>query len=1267
MASHAFMDDKPSPMVNMSQLIEVYRPSYFQNFHKEQLQKLIQSFKSEVIFSLSGSLLLDDQNDIFRVDTIENMEENTATMKFSKYDRKVSCPSSMSSDEGNSDGSIIELFRMAQNDIIPFNRTTTFLSLAWNNESSYHVKLPPLRSKHSLLPNYASSKRMLIVYTTNNQLSRTIQSLQYMRFPSHLADLIIVDDHSVDGTVEYLQKKGFAVITKPKAMGLTDSWNIGYRFAVTMGYSFVLYVNSGVLLTSRSAHLLYAALQKHALVLPLTTDKGAGSNPVQSVRNALRLKDNLNPYIEDHTQANSVQFILERQFGSVKKDHVGTTCKLMPSVYKGKTKFTGSSFGVNIGLISPIAIEKNNILFDPKSNALDQEIRLPARMKKLNMLPMVAYCSFLYHFVTEANPVSQFDLNNFDTMSTSQFLDNGNRSRSLENLRGRSGLFEESHLNQSDQRKYIEICRGEMPFPQTSLWTTHSSSSFLPSFREKISSDVITSQFCVYPTHWSSRCSDLFTPMSDPKMKSVLQPRIESNKLIVIAIAMSDPSKTPLAEDIFIAYEIGQALRANYRNIHIRYLRRGVQWYAMENLYDVDVLISLLDSFDLTKILPLFQTAPKINQMSISSSFSKRNATEDNSTGFLLELHTKPSLVTIAWTRNWFHRWLMRPWIGNYDLVLTSSMLSKAFFDQMSYSVGFPLHCSVHCPRKGSHSTLFNKRAVLETAVFPLATSIHETAKSRIERRAVEYLLNHRAARLFHKHAPKEHYMNISAWAAHLFDDVDYIFSGSYQGQWRSIMSFDPTAVPLWKGRVVGDGWSAASNMSSWASITIGRLPHEMIKEAYKFVKIVIDDADQGTEPWGSVNSKVFDALAAGALVISNGAMGLHELFGEALESAGLPLPIYSSGRDLAASLEYYLSNEDIRLRLVEVMRKLNLVPKPKASSKSAQDHEQPHPITPEFTDTDAGDAAQILEDFVHSVNSSLLVGAMKPGASSSRNPVEVVKSDESRSNICIGIRTMRSQQEWLDIFVKSLLVQHQRSAWKSRVDMKIFLVDTESNSTFQSSLFTLADRLNEESKEAVVEVLVSEGMNSTNFKNPFYGYDSTDRLLRFMLMRRQLHEMMRGPEDREPVTHTTGGRTRKRRLLRRSMNLASHPSPCEWIMFTNGDNMYNAAWFDKVAPGMVNDQIDMIGWDFITHHLRGDRNKSPNVPITMDLRRGHVDLASVMVRADLYRKTGTLFLPDAMLTKDLYARDFLTIQQLSKHIRRRSVFIIHQCLLFHQ
>jgi hypothetical protein len=45
-----------------------------------------------------------------------------------------------------------------------------------------------------------------------------------------------------------------------------------------------------------------------------------------------------------------------------------------------------------------------------------------------------------------------------------------------------------------------------------------------------------------------------------------------------------------------------------------------------------------------------------------------------------------------------------------------------------------------------------------------------------------------------------------------------------------------------------------------------------MFVKLYKDAKIVIDDANHVTKPWGSINSRVFDATSAGALVITNGA-----------------------------------------------------------------------------------------------------------------------------------------------------------------------------------------------------------------------------------------------------------------------------------------------------------------------------------------------------------------------------------------------------------
>lgn len=72
----------------------------------------------------------------------------------------------------------------------------------------------------------------LLLLTTCNHLDTTVLVLSYLKQSLIDADLIIVDDHSTDGTVEYLLKKGYFVISKASPSGLTNSWNIGYDLAV---------------------------------------------------------------------------------------------------------------------------------------------------------------------------------------------------------------------------------------------------------------------------------------------------------------------------------------------------------------------------------------------------------------------------------------------------------------------------------------------------------------------------------------------------------------------------------------------------------------------------------------------------------------------------------------------------------------------------------------------------------------------------------------------------------------------------------------------------------------------------------------------------------------------------------------------------------------------------------------------------------------------------------------------------------------------------
>ena len=85
----------------------------------------------------------------------------------------------------------------------------------------------------------------------------------------------------LDGTVEYLVKKSFFVITKDAARGLTDSWNLAYAFAVEMGYHYIMFTNNDVLVTEAGLKLLEADLRHEVLVVPLTSNRGAGHNIIQ--------------------------------------------------------------------------------------------------------------------------------------------------------------------------------------------------------------------------------------------------------------------------------------------------------------------------------------------------------------------------------------------------------------------------------------------------------------------------------------------------------------------------------------------------------------------------------------------------------------------------------------------------------------------------------------------------------------------------------------------------------------------------------------------------------------------------------------------------------------------------------------------------------------------------------------------------------------------------------------------------------------------------
>lgn len=212
-----------------------------------------------------------------------------------------------------------------------------------------------------------------------------------------------------------------------------------------------------------------------------------------------------------------------------------------------------------------------------------------------------------------------------------------------------------------------------------------------------------------------------------------------------------------------------------------------------------------------------------------------------------------PQLVKIGWARNWIDRWAQRPWAEDYDQYWASSTRAAAHL---------------------------RDRLARPVPTVAIATDPEVFAAG--------------------------------AYSSSLASD--YCFTGSYWGVDREITELlDPDALPEYRFALVGYGWEQHPTFAAYAR---GGLPYSRMRDVYASTRIVIDDANSATKRWGSVNSRVFDAIAAGALVVTNGDVGANEAFD------GL-LPTYSGRQQLTDILRHYLSDEPARRELVGRLKEI--------------------------------------------------------------------------------------------------------------------------------------------------------------------------------------------------------------------------------------------------------------------------------------------------------------------------------------------------------
>lgn len=119
-------------------------------------------------------------------------------------------------------------------------------------------------------------------------------------------------------------------------------------------------------------------------------------------------------------------------------------------------------------------------------------------------------------------------------------------------------------------------------------------------------------------------------------------------------------------------------------------------------------------------------------------------------------------------------------------------------------------------------------------------------------------------------------------------------------------------------------GFTVAVYGYNWQGI----VPPEMYKAPYiantelnryySSAKIVLNDHRPDMKDFGFVNNRIYDATAAGALVISDYMPEIEAAYGDAV-------PMYKNKEELARLLEYYLVHEDERLALAAKARRITL------------------------------------------------------------------------------------------------------------------------------------------------------------------------------------------------------------------------------------------------------------------------------------------------------------------------------------------------------
>lgn len=341
-----------------------------------------------------------------------------------------------------------------------------------------------------------------------------------------------------------------------------------------------------------------------------------------------------------------------------------------------------------------------------------------------------------------------------------------------------------------------------------------------------------------------------------------------------------------------IAYHFNHATRTNMmealrksqkqsNNDHFahkwnKYLKRKVlndkinknNFYSENPLHFTFITMETGDNAAVGDYFIAMELASELKKRGFGVDFKSKNspdAFEINSTDVVISLInsydinkikcTNPLLIKIAWILNWPEYWVDKKYFESYDIILTSNSKSLHYIDE--HTGYLPI-------------------------LFPQATN---------------------PDRFNPEISKSEEYSS------------DYTFVGNDWHDEREITKILGPINTSYKFNLYGKTWSKYPQFEKYYQ---GYVPYTKLPQLYASTKIVLDDATDLTSTPSSVNGRVFDALATGTLVITNGEIGVRELFNN-------KLPVFKDKESLTALLEEYLENPQKRKALVDELRSIVL------------------------------------------------------------------------------------------------------------------------------------------------------------------------------------------------------------------------------------------------------------------------------------------------------------------------------------------------------